>query len=78
MDFLNTIVAGFGVVLMLAGTIVLLIQAFTEHLVWGIACVLIGPLLLVFSVLYWPDTRTPLLMLVGGTALLALWGWAVG
>lgn len=78
MDILNTIAAGSGVVLMLAGTILLLIQAFREHVLWGLACVLVGPLLLVFSLCYWPDTRTPFVMLIGGAAFLAVWGWMLG
>ena len=55
-----------GFVVLLIGAIGFLIAAFKTSLLWGLGCLLLSPISLVFLVLYWQDAKNPFfLQLIG-------------
>jgi hypothetical protein len=62
MDFLLYI----GIVFILFGGIYFVIIAFKKSLLWGIGCILIYPISLIFLIIYWKETKkTFLIQLIG-------------
>jgi hypothetical protein len=58
-----------GAVLVFVGAIWLLVVAFKTHILWGLGCLLIYPVCLVFVVLHWKVASKPFLVQVAGCAL---------
>lgn len=55
-----------GFVIIFIGAIGFLIAAFKTSLLWGLGCLLLSPISLVFLVLYWQDAKNPFfLQLIG-------------
>ncbi|EXJ10904.1 hypothetical protein [Nitrincola nitratireducens] len=55
-----------GILIFVVGGIGTLIAAFKTHILWGIACILIAPVSLIFLILHWDVAKNPFfLQLVG-------------
>lgn len=72
------ILMGIGGLAILAGAVWFLFVAFKESIWWGIGCLCLGPVSLIFLVKYWHDSWKPwalqivgLLVFLGGTGLFA-------
>jgi hypothetical protein len=48
-----------GAVLLAVAWLWLLVRAFRQHLLWGLGCLLVPPLLIFFAILHWPRARRP-------------------
>jgi len=61
-----------GVTIVLAGTIFFLIESFRSSVWWGLACLLLFPVQLVFLIRYWGATKHPfLIQMLGILCILA-------
>ena len=67
---LTTILMGLGSLIAFIGAIWLLVLAFKKSIVWGLASLFIGPVLLVFAIMNWGDCKKPFLIWLGGFALI--------
>lgn len=61
-----------GGALLFIGGIWLLIEAFTTSILWGIGCLLITPVSLVFIFVYWDRAKSPFILQLVGLALIIL------
>jgi hypothetical protein len=61
-----------GFVIGIAGGVMLLIEAFREHVLWGLGTLLFGVVGLVFALLHWDRAGKPLLLNIGGALLIFL------
>ena len=59
-----------GLVIHLVTTIQYLKRAFGVGVWWGLGCLFLGPVNLLFLVLHWPLVKKPFLLSLVGTALL--------
>ena len=56
----------FGFLILLIGSIGFLIAAFKNSILWGLGCLLISPISIIFLILYWNDAKNPFfLQLIG-------------
>ncbi len=63
-----------GAILALVGGIGILIAAFRESIGWGIGCILIPLVSLIFVIMHWDETKKPFLLKVAGIVLLVAGG----
>ncbi|OTG84248.1 hypothetical protein B9T33_00130 [Acinetobacter sp. ANC 5054] len=55
-----------GFVIIFIGAIGFLIAAFKTSILWGLGCLLLSPISIVFLILYWQDAKNPFfLQLIG-------------
>ncbi len=56
----------FGFLILLIGSIGFLIVAFKNSILWGLGCLLISPISIIFLIFYWNDAKNPFfLQLIG-------------
>ena len=58
-----------GIILSVVGGIWLLITAFQESVGWGLACLLVPIVGLIFVFLHWEESKKPFLITLGGNLL---------
>ena len=63
-----------GFVIMLIGGIWLLIEAFRESILWGLGCLFIPIVTLIFVIMHWDKGGKPFLIQVVGMVLFAVGG----
>ena len=68
MDIL--IFIGYGLVIL--GSIGLLIAAFRESVLWGLGCLLISPVSLIFLIAHWNEAKNPFLLQLVGVGIIFL------
>ena len=61
-----------GVAVFIIGGLGLLIEAFKESILWGIGCLLLTPIALVFLILHWDKAKNPFLLQLVGVAIIFL------
>jgi len=66
------IVAVIGILIFVIGGILFLIESFKESVLWGIACLLIPPLVLVFTVMHWDVAKKPFLIQLAGLGVMLM------
>jgi hypothetical protein len=69
MQTIGTIVALIGFALCLVGSIWLLIEAFKESILWGLGCLFLGFVSLIFIVVHWQRAKRPFILWLEGLAL---------
>lgn len=62
--------AGLG--LMLLGFILILVSAFKESILWGLGCLFIHIVALVFVLTHWEESKSGFLLYVGGIGAIVL------
>ncbi len=67
MDIL--VFVGFGIALV--GAIGFLIAAFKESVLWGLGCLFISPLSLIFLLLHWSEAKNPFFLQLAGLGIIA-------
>lgn len=67
-----------GLVIVVVGGIMLLIEAFKESVMWGVGSLLFSPVSLVFVFMHWDVAKKPFLLQLGGIALFVVGGIAGG
>lgn len=63
-----------GFIIMLVGGIWLLIEAFKESVLWGLGCLFIPIVSLIFVILHWDKAGKPFLIQIVGLILFAIGG----
>jgi hypothetical protein len=63
-----------GIILALVGGIGMLIVAFRESVLWGIGCLLIPLVSLIFVISHWDEAKKPFLIQLAGVVLMILGG----
>ena len=58
-----------GIVLVVIGGIGTLIAAFKTSILWGIGCLLLAPVSLIFLILHWDVAKNPFFLQLVGLAL---------
>ncbi|ALN79654.1 hypothetical protein [Lysobacter antibioticus] len=61
-----------SLVLLAIGGLWLLVLAFKENIWWGLGSLFVSPVLLVFGIIHWHKSKTPLLLYAAGSVLLAI------
>ena len=64
------ILAYVGIGIIVIGGLGFLIAAFKESILWGIGCILLSPVSIVFLVLHWEEAKNPFLLQLVGIGLL--------
>ena len=72
MSTLGMILNVVGAVVALAGGIWLLVVAFKESILWGIGCLLVPCVGLVFAIMHWEKAKKPFLIELAGVALASI------
>ncbi|MGB8169204.1 MAG: glutaredoxin domain-containing protein [Chthoniobacteraceae bacterium] len=72
METLTLVLVGLGGLLALAGGIMTLVAAFRQNVLWGIACLVLGPASLVFTALHWAEAKKGFLTSLAGVVLAVL------
>jgi hypothetical protein len=62
----------FGVILLFIGGIGILIAAFKTSFLWGLGCLLIAPMSLVFLIMHWEDAKNPFFLQIIGIMLVCI------
>ena len=63
------ILAYFGVGIFIIGGVGFLIAAFKESLWWGLLCILVSPISLLFLLLHWSEAKNPFFLQLVGLAI---------
>ncbi len=59
-----------GAIATIVGTLWIVVNAFrNDGILWGIGCLLCGPVLLLYAILNFGDNKIPLALTLGGIAL---------
>lgn len=66
------IVGLIGIIIFVIGGILFLIESFKESIFWGIACILITPIVLVFTVMHWDVAKKPFFIQLTGIAVMLI------
>ena len=61
-----------AIFIIVVGGILLLIEAFKEGIIWGLACLLISPVALIFTILHWDVAKKPFFIQLFGVGFLFL------
>lgn len=66
------IVSIIGIIITLVGMVKLLIVAFRESILWGLACLLIPVVSLVFVIMHWENSKKSFLIYVVGLFIMGV------
>lgn len=66
-----------GGALALIGTVWLLIEAFRTSIMWGVGCLLLAPISLLFLFAHWQDAKNPFFLTLSGVAIVYLGGYVL-
>jgi hypothetical protein len=69
---LGTLLYVVGIVLSLIGGIWILVLAFRKSILWGLLCLFISPIAIVFAIQNWAIAKRPFLIEIAGVVLLIL------
>lgn len=58
-----------GFFILLLGSIGILIAAFKNSILWGIGCLFISPISIIFLILYWNEAKNPFFLQLIGIAV---------
>ena len=61
-----------GIGVMIIGGIGFLIAAFKQSIWWGLGCILLSPVSLIFLILHWPDAKNPFFLQLVGVGIVFL------
>lgn len=61
-----------GLAIFIIGGIGMLIAAFKESILWGLGCLLLAPISLVFLILHWDKAKNPFLLQLFGIGIIFL------
>ena len=69
---MGDIVGVIGIIIFVIGGILLLIESFKQSILWGIFCLLVTPVVLVFTVMHWDAAKKPFLIQLAGIGVLLM------
>ena len=65
-----------GIVILIIGWILFLIEAFKQSILWGLGCFLFAPLCIIFLIFYWQEAKSSFFIQIIGIALVFMSGMA--
>ncbi|WP_105199599.1 MULTISPECIES: hypothetical protein [unclassified Pseudoalteromonas] len=68
------IMAFIGIVIFLIGGIGFLIAAFKTNILWGLACLFISPVSIIYLILHWSEAKNPFFLQLAGLAVVLFSG----
>ncbi|WP_105257939.1 hypothetical protein [Pseudoalteromonas sp. T1lg88] len=68
------IMAFIGIVIFLIGGIGFLIAAFKTNILWGLACLFISPVSIIYLILHWSEAKSPFFLQLAGLAVVLFSG----
>lgn len=74
MAAVGMLVMGVGAIVSLIFSVIILIKAFQESVLWGLGSLFIPFVILIFVIKNWADTKKPFLYAVGGWVLMIVGG----
>ncbi|MBT3375143.1 MAG: hypothetical protein HN742_31005 [Lentisphaerae bacterium] len=75
---MGTLLMTVGGVVSLVGGVMFLITAFRESVLWGLGCIFLSPVSLIFLFLHWRDAKKPFLIHFAGVLLVFAGIWLNG
>jgi hypothetical protein len=67
-----------GIGVFIIGGIAFLVAAFRTSLLWGLACLLIAPISIIYLFVHWSDAKKPFLIQVFGVAIIIFSAYTQG
>lgn len=67
-----------GLAIFIIGGIGLLISAFRTSVLWGLGCIVIAPIAILYIVMHWQEAKNPFLLQVCGLVVLLISVYLVG
>ncbi len=64
------ILAFVGIAVLIIGGLGVLIAAFKTSVLWGLGCLMVPPVSLIYLILHWPDAKNPFLLQLVGLGIL--------
>lgn len=64
----------FGLLILVIASIGFLIAAFKESIWWGLGCLLLSPVSLIFLIMHWHQAKNPLFLQLIGLAIMCVGG----
>ena len=64
------ILAFVGIAVLIIGGLGGLIAAFKTSVLWGLGCLMVPPVSLIYLILHWPDAKNPFLLQLVGLGIL--------
>lgn len=58
--------------IMVIGCIGFLIAAFKQSILWGLGCILLSPISLVFLIIHWNEAKNPFFLQLAGMGIIFL------
>ncbi|MFT4255596.1 MAG: hypothetical protein QM599_01310 [Pseudoxanthomonas sp.] len=71
---LGTLLTYLGLAVFVIGAIGTLIAAFKTSILWGLGCLLVAPVSLIFLILHWDVAKNPFFLQLAGVALMFIGG----
>ncbi len=68
------ILSPLGILIIIIGGIGFLIAAFRSSILWGLFCILIAPVSIIYLVLHWSEAKNPFFLQLLGVAVLLIAG----
>lgn len=72
MQALSILFLAVGVIVLIVGAIGMLIAAFHEGIGWGLGCLLLPIVTLIFTVVHWDEAKKPFLTKLAGAGLVVV------
>ena len=72
MSTLGSVLTVIGYLVAAAGGIWIIVIAFQDSIVWGLGCLFVPCVQLIYAITHWEDTKVPFLINIGGCVLVAL------
>lgn len=64
-----------GIFILIIGGIGFLIAAFRTSILWGLACLLISPVSIIYLILHWSEAKNPFFLQLAGLAIIIVSGF---
>ncbi|HEV3235908.1 MAG TPA: hypothetical protein VGZ25_02900, partial [Gemmataceae bacterium] len=72
METVGLIILIIGYIIGIVGGLMLLVLAFQESALWGLGCLFVPFVSIIFIIMYWDDAKNAFFISLGGSALIVL------
>lgn len=69
------ILAYIGIFIVIIGGVGFLIAAFKTSIIWGLACLLVSPVSIIYLILHWSEAKNPFFLQLAGLVIILLSGF---
>ena len=75
---MGTIMVLIGGLMMLVGGIMLLVAAFQQSVLWGLGCLFVPFVSLIFVIMFWNDAKNAFLIQIAGIGVYVVGAFVIG